>query len=200
MKEKFGTIKTRKQMREALVELMKEHGVPEKLAEILNLENKEDKRALAVGLMAAGHSGTAVSKELGVPPSTLYRNYHHLLGPGNGDRVKQRKDSEARIEASASAVAESALAGMAQDLEAKGDRMSPTDKAKYFGAANKALERSRTRNAGLNEGGENQWAKIFEAMGPEGGSIKVDVEPRKLVDVPTNEVIEIGDGESELPQ
>lgn len=199
MKEKFGTIKTRKQMREALVELMKEHGVPAKLAEILNLENKEDKKALAVGLMAAGQSGTSVAKQLGVPESTLYRTYHHLLGPGNGDRVKQRKDSEARIEASASALAESTLAHMVQDVETKGDRMSPADKARYNSAANKALERSRTRSAGLDEGGENQWAKIFESMGAEGGSIKVDVEPRKLVDVP-GEVIEIGDGESELPQ
>ena len=178
----FGNVKTRKEMREALVHLMKDAGISDKIAETLNLDNKEDEKAICVGLMAAGYTGTEVAKAMGLPPSTLWTRYQKILGPGAKERQARRQESEARIEAAASAVSEGALAQMAQDIEEGG--MRPGDVAKYAAASNKALERSRARVASGNEGDGDKWSQIFaKVAGEEGATIKVDIEPRKVIDV-----------------
>ena len=194
-KPRFGTVKTRKEMREALISLLRENGVPDKVSEVLNLDNKEDLKAIGVGLMAAGYTGREAAAQLGIKESTIRSNYYRILGPGVADRPNRRRESEERIEAAASGVAEAALAEMASDLEREDVRLTPADKAKYFGAGNKALERVRGRISNAGEGDGDMWAKIAAKMGEEGGTIKVDVEPRKLVEIPC-EVIEDG-GESD---
>jgi predicted transcriptional regulator len=188
---RFGNIKTRKEMRNALVELLRVHGVPPKVAAVLNLENKDDRKALCLGLMAAGYTGREVAQRLGLKESSIYSAYHRMMGQNTKERAERRRESEERIEASASAVAEAALAEMAHDIESEEVQLSPGDKEKYFRSANKALERSRGRQAGDGGSEGSRWQEIFKSLS-EGGTVTVDVEPRKVIDV--------GGGPEETPR
>ena len=193
IKHPLGKPKTRRELRGYIIELLQENGVPKEIRELLNLDNKGDQKAIAVGLIAAGNTGRSVAEQTGLKESSLWSTYDRWLGPQGKDRSARRMESEARIEAGASAVAEASLAEMASDLEENGDKLRPGDKTKYFQAANKALERSRSR-LGSGDGDGGQWQQIFAKMAEgEGGTIKVDIEPRKVIDV--GESGEIGNGE-----
>lgn len=153
-------------------------------------EALEKKRETALsegmGLVDAGHTFRFSASAAGLPVSTLHDNYQKLLGPDAPDREEKRRNSEARIEAGSSAVAEGMLASMARDIEVDATTpfLEPKDKAMYSQAATRSLERLRGRNNELGGNDAAPWADWLTRLQESGGgSIKVEVETGKTIDV-----------------
>lgn len=140
--------------------------------------------AEGVALFRAGHTIRFAADKCGIPQSTLHKYYMKLLGPEAPDREDRRRDSEARIEASSTAVAEGMLASMARDIEVDAAHpfLEPKDKAMYSQAATRSLERIRGRHSPLDGNTSTGWADWLSKLQDQGGgSVKIEVETGKPV-------------------
>lgn len=140
---------------------------------------REAKLGEAVGLVQAGASFRFAETLSGIPYSTIYDAYQRILGPNAVDRETARKDSEARIEATAAAVSEQTLASMARDLEldALEPFLAPSEKTGYLAATTKALQRIRGNAGQQDSDHRSEWADVADRLASVGGgTVTVKVE------------------------
>jgi hypothetical protein len=150
-----------------------------------------DKIAQGVGLIASGTPERDAAALVGIPKTTLRRNYLKTLGPNAPNKDEQRKAADERIMANAYAVAESTLGRMADEVD-QADHRTLTA---WADSSSRVLGRLRGWDKGVQtDDTANQFAQVVDKILSNGGAslnltiTPIDREPeREVVDVESSE-------------
>lgn len=139
--------------------------------------DREQRIAIGIGLIQAGHSIRFAGAQVGIPRATLHEAYMRYLGPDAPDKELERKRAEERILALSAAVAEGTLSRMAQEID-QADHRTVTA---WHSVAAQTLGKLRMWGGTNREDGgtTDRLAQLVDALGSQGYEATLSVRPAR---------------------